>query len=193
MSLLGTLGVIAGGIDLARTVASGISSIGGAIRGGGGGSQEPGNIRQAVSFAGPVSRNGAAGRAGAILASAAPVGAIGPTAAQFRIPPIRIPRMPSGTGAVVGFGAGVLSEILAQARAFTGAPVSRNKIIDAAKACGIELAAQTFGLSETEVCSVIAGGRSRRSRGISSRDIRNCNRIAKRISTFRSNLKKATR
>ena len=69
-----------------------------------------------------------------------------------------------------------LSEILKEAREnVRGA--TKNKIIDAAKNCGIQLAASTFGISENNVCVVIVNGRSRRRRGISAADIRRTKRV----------------
>ena len=70
-----------------------------------------------------------------------------------------------------------VSDILKEARESTGRSVTKNKIIDAAKACGINLAASTFGISESQVCIVIVAGRSRRSRGISAADIRRTRRV----------------
>lgn len=68
-----------------------------------------------------------------------------------------------------------VSEILRQARDnVRGA--TKNKIITAAKACGIELAAQTFGLSTSQVCQIIVAGRSRRRRGVSAADVRRTKR-----------------
>jgi len=201
MSLLGTLAVVAGGLDLARTVATGVAEISetvGSIRSRGAASSfGQGDTGQGGAFTAGQTRSAFATRpsgqdARSVFASSAPVGAASPVPIQARLLPM--PRLPGRVlGPAVGFGAGVLSEILTQARSFTGAPVSRNKIIDAARACGIPLAAQTFGLSESDVCNVIASGRTKRSRGISSRDIRNCNRVARRITTFRKNLKKAAK
>jgi len=92
-----------------------------------------------------------------------------------------------GTGAVgLGLGEGIsrmfggngsVSEILKEARENVGHGVTKNKIIDAAKTCGIELAANTFGLNESQVCLVIVAGRTRRSRGISAADIRRTKRV----------------
>lgn len=70
-----------------------------------------------------------------------------------------------------------VSDILKLAREETGRSVTKNKIIDAAKACGIDLAASTFGISKDQVCIVIVAGRSRRSRGISAADIRRTRRV----------------
>ena len=69
-----------------------------------------------------------------------------------------------------------LSDILKEAREnVKGA--SKNKIIDAAKFCGIERASSMFGISENQVCMIIVHGRSRRRRGISASDIRRTKRV----------------
>ncbi len=61
--------------------------------------------------------------------------------------------------------------ILATARAFNRGATSK-KIIRSARQCGIELAAATFGLNALDVCFLIAQPPTRRSRGISARDLR---------------------
>lgn len=81
------------------------------------------------------------------------------------------------------------SRILAKARAATGGPVTRNKIIDAARACGLELAANTFGLDVTEVCQILIKGRTRRRRGVSAADIRRTKRTIHFASKIRKDLK----
>lgn len=82
-----------------------------------------------------------------------------------------------------------ISVILAKARAATGGPVTRNKIIDAAKACGLDLAAGTFGLDVKEVCLVVVRGRTRRRRGVSAADIRRTKRTIGFASKIRKDLK----
>ena len=92
------------------------------------------------------------------------------------------------------FGAGVaagtiVSEILQRARENSGQRVTKNKIIDSARACGIELTAQTFGLSETDVCKVIVAGRSRRRRGVSAADVRRTKRTLRFVRSIKKDLK----
>ncbi len=91
-----------------------------------------------------------------------------------------------GAGATAGF---ALSEILNSAREATGMRVTKNKIIDAAKHCGIELAADTFGLSESDVCKVIVAGRTRRRRGISAADVRRTKRTLRFVGRIKKDLK----
>jgi len=73
-------------------------------------------------------------------------------------------------GAIIG--ALGLKELLDIARSFTGKPVSRQKVVDAVKHCGIALTAQMFGLSETQVCEIVISKGRRRGRGISAADMR---------------------
>jgi len=90
-----------------------------------------------------------------------------------------------------GVGTGlVISEILQRARENSGQRVTKNKIIDSAKHCGIELTADTFGLSESDVCKVIVAGRSRRRRGISAADVRRTKRTLRFVRTIRADFKK---
>jgi len=89
-----------------------------------------------------------------------------------------------------GFGAGaVISDILGRARENSGQRITKNKIIDSARACGIELTANTFGLSESDVCKVIVAGRSRRRRGVSAADIRRTKRTLRFVRSIKKDLK----
>ncbi len=92
-----------------------------------------------------------------------------------------------------GNGQNPISVILAKARAATGGPVTRNKIIEASKACGLEVAAQTFGLDVREVCLVVVKGRTRRRRGVSAADIRRTKRTIGFASKIRKDLKALAR
>jgi len=91
-----------------------------------------------------------------------------------------------GAGLAAG---GIVSDILRTSRENTGLRVTRNKVIDAAKACGIELAADTFGISEGDVCKVILAGRTRRRRGISAADVRRTKRTLRFVRTIKKDLK----
>lgn len=113
----------------------------------------------------------------------------------------RLPRVARDIGVGLGlgqlpslFGGGdgqrsQIQVILAKARAATGGPVTRNKIIDSAKVCGLEITAQTFGLAVTEVCMVVVKGRTRRRRGVSAADIRRTKRTIGFASKIRKDLK----
>jgi len=128
-----------------------------------------------------------------------PATSIGPgfQTAAFRLPPGLGPiigggaagAIPSFFGGGNGNGKSPISMILAKARAATGGPVTRNKIIDAAKVCGLEVAAQTFGLEVREVCLVVVKGRTRRRRGVSAADVRRTKRTIGFASKIRKDLK----
>jgi len=121
---------------------------------------------------------------------------------RFQVPVFR-PRQPAALtartaveavgigGALMSFfgGEDSISEILNQARQTFGRGVTKNKIIDAAKVCGIGQAADTFGISESQVCRVIVAGRTRRRRGISAADIRRTRRTLRTVKSIRSDLK----
>lgn len=92
-----------------------------------------------------------------------------------------------------GNGKNPISIILAKARAATGGPVTRNRIIDAAKACGLETTASTFGIDLREVCLVVVKGRTRRRRGVSAADIRRTKRTINFASKVRKDLKALAR
>jgi len=92
-----------------------------------------------------------------------------------------------------GNGKNPIQIILAKAREATGGPVTRNRIIDAAKACGLETTASTFGIDLREVCLVIVKGRTRRRRGVSAADIRRTKRTINFASKVRKDLKALAR
>ena len=96
-----------------------------------------------------------------------------------------------GTSLLEGmFGGGEsVGDILNQARETFGRGVTKNKIINAAKFCGIESAADTFGISDTQLCKVIVSGRTRRRRGISAADIRRTRRTLRTVKSIRADLK----
>lgn len=82
-----------------------------------------------------------------------------------------------------------LQLILAQARANVRGATKR-KIIAAAKACGIDIAAGTFGLDPRQICLVIVTGAGRRRRGISAADVRRTRRTIRFVNSLRKDLKK---
>jgi len=92
-------------------------------------------------------------------------------------------------GRAVGVGGGPIAEILADARAFTGGPVTKNAIIASAKVCGIDITSDTFGLTDGDVCRVIVAGRTRRRRGISAADIRRTKRTIGFVKRLTKDLK----
>ncbi len=104
-------------------------------------------------------------------------------------------RIPRGllTGPVAATGVGVLSEILLRAKEATGRRVTKRDIIHAAKHCGIELAAETFGISTMDVCQIVAAGAPRRRRGISAADLRRTRSTIRKVNTIRKDLKLLSR
>ena len=79
-------------------------------------------------------------------------------------------------------------QILAVARANSPGATSK-KIIRAAKECGIEIAAATFGLDVISVCFLLAQPASRRSRGISAAEMRRTRSTIRKVSTIQKQLK----
>jgi len=117
-------------------------------------------------------------------------GRLAATQAQLRIPIPRIPAMPRGTGPFIGGTVvGTIGEILFRAREFTGGPVSARKIRDAAKNCGLDIAASMFGISVEDVCRVVIARGSRRRRGISASDLRRTRSTIRKINNMRKSLK----
>jgi len=123
---------------------------------------------------------------------------IAPVPARFSLSPRVGPVIGGAIGGLIpsffgngdtGGGKSPISAILAKARAATGGPVTRNKIIDAAKVCGLEIAADTFGLDVREVCMVVVKGRTRRRRGVSAADVRRTKRTIHFASKIRKDLK----
>ena len=89
----------------------------------------------------------------------------------------RMPRVIPGLGGVLN------------GRAPARRRLPRKQIITAARHCGIQVAAATFGLSVEEVCAVIARGAPRRRRGISAADMRRTRSTLRKMQTMRKSLK----
>jgi len=109
----------------------------------------------------------------------------GPTVQQARLPLI-----PLGTSLFAG-GAAVMTiaELLRLSRERTGRPASSRAIREAARVCGIELAAQTFDLSESEVCRIIVQTGRRRARGISAADLRRTRSTLRKVHNIQHDLR----
>ena len=130
---------------------------------------------------------GFAPKAPTVQARVAPTSTVPTTAAAFR--PGQVIGPFSGIASLFAGGNGrTLKEILAEAREFRPG-ATRNKIIAAAKACGIDLAADTFGLSTSDICAVVILGATRRRRGVSSANIRTTKRVIRFASGLRKDLK----
>ena len=85
------------------------------------------------------------------------------------------------------------TEILKRIRESGRKGVTAKKIIEAARVCGIERAADMFGISEQEVCIVVVSRRRRRSRGISAADMRRTRSTIRKVSGIRKDLKALAR
>lgn len=89
-----------------------------------------------------------------------------------------------------------LTFILMQARAHTKGATAR-KIKEAAKVCGMEVAAAMHGLSVRDVCFVVVNAPRRRARGISASDLRTTRSTVRKVhnieADFREWCKPATR
>lgn len=140
--------------------------------------------RAPVRFRGPTSLQGATGRDPIVSRGGFQTASVG-----------ALTRGAIGAGIVEGAlsifnrTGSELSEILAEARSnVRGA--TKSKIIAAAKACGLEVAAATYGLDLTDVCRVVVAGRTRRRRGVSAADIRRTKRTLRFVSSLRKDLKK---
>ena len=82
------------------------------------------------------------------------------------------------------------SVIVMAAKAFQPGATAR-KIVRSAKECGFEITALNFGISVLDVCFLIANQPRRRSKGLSSANLRNMNRSLRQISRARKNAKEA--
>ena len=145
---------------------------------------------------GPVGTALSGGLASAFGASSgrppAPSGALR-TASIAAGPMAALARLPPTMGALATGGLGILAEILLRAKENTGRRVTKREIIQAAKTCGIELTAQSMGISEIDVCRVIAAGAPRRRRGISAADMRRTRSTIRKVNTIRKDLKQLAR
>jgi len=140
------------------------------------------------AFASPL--GGLAG----VLTAAAPIVAAftQPRQPSFPGPTVRarLPVFPAGAALFAGGAAvGVIAELLRLSRERTGRPASSRKIREAARVCGIALAAQTFGLSESEICTVIVSTGRRRARGISAADLRRTRSTIRKVHNIQHDLR----
>jgi len=78
--------------------------------------------------------------------------------------------------------------ILALARENSGRAVTSKKIRDAARFCGLDVAASMFGLDVEDVCFVVVSSGRRRSRGISASDLRRTRSTIRKINTMQRSL-----
>ena len=160
------------------------------------------SIGRLIGAIAPIAGGLIAGPAGAAVGSAVAAG-FAPSPPSRAPTPIALGRVPTGRvlreggAAIAGLLAGgismngngrTLKEILAEAREFRPG-ATRNKIIAAAKACGIDIAADTFGLGTNDICAIVVLGRTRRRRGVSGANIRTTKRVLRFASGLRKDLK----
>ncbi len=163
------IGVIGGLIGGSTPSVQGITAAQqGALTGGFGGptTSTGTSVGPDVVFAQPLE----AGFGGAAARVAIPAigSAIGTTVAnQFLGDRVALPAPPPAGGKVPT----KRQAILQQARFFQPGATAK-KIVRAARECGIEIAAQTFGLNVLMVCFLISQPPTRRGRGISAADLR---------------------
>ncbi len=120
------------------------------------------------------------------------VQAVAPIAARAVLPTVqRVAGVPAFVGAGAAAGVRTVTRrqlILMTARARSPGATAK-KIIKAAKDCGLELAAATFGLSVLDVCFLLAQPATRRARGISAADLRRTRSTIRKVTTIQQSLK----
>lgn len=84
----------------------------------------------------------------------------------------------------------VIGELLQISRQATGQVVTRQKITDAVKHCGIAMASSIFALSESEICQIVISKRRRRGRGISAVDLRRTRSTIRKVHNIQHDLKR---
>jgi len=132
----------------------------------------------------PLLQIGGAALTGA-FAAPAPSGSISVTPTVLQ--PARL-----GVGSAVGLfvgGAGIVAELLRMSRSFTGRPVNAKKIRASVQFCGISVTAETFGLTESQICTIALSARKRRSRGISAADLRRTRSTIRKVTNISKSLK----
>lgn len=111
-------------------------------------------------------------------------------AAAGRVPfplsrlPLPLPAFGGGNGQPTR-----LRSILDAASSAAGKRITTRDVVSAAKHCGLELAASSFGVSVEDVCFVVVQGtRRRRSRGISAADLRRTRSTIRKIKNMSADL-----
>ena len=88
----------------------------------------------------------------------------------------------------IGGGRETISEIRVQASENVGKRVTYQRIVDAARHCGLSIAADMYGLSTEQVCRVVVERPRRRRRGISAANIRTTKRVLRQVGTLQRDL-----
>ena len=66
----------------------------------------------------------------------------------------------------------------------TGRRIPASRILEIARVCGLEIAAETLGVDVSVICRVVLERRRRRSRGISAADLRRTSSTIRKINTM---------
>ncbi len=195
---MAALTTVLGGLSLLPEIVGGVSTVLGLLRGGGSPAQAAVTPGQAALFAGarglPTLSTGIdVGPAGSLAGTIVEVGtALAPIAARrLGVPVPAFLQQEAAADRARGGGVRTVTRrqlILMTARAFSPGATTK-KIIKAAKDCGIELAAGTFGLSVLDVCFLLAQPATRRSRGISAADMRRTRSTIRKVTTIQQSLK----
>ncbi len=193
---MGAISAILGGLTLAPEIIGGVNSVLGLFRGG------PAQARTLTAGQASLLSGGTAGRVLSTGTSVGPVGGLAGGGFQRGVEVARqvaVTALPLITGSPVPAflqqevaaqrGAGGVRTvtrrqlILMTARAANPGATAK-KIMKAARDCGLELAAATFGLNVLDVCFLIAQPVSRRSRGISAADVRRTRSTLRKVWTI---------
>lgn len=86
------------------------------------------------------------------------------------------------------FGGNGNGTALQRIKADAGRNVTRRQVINMARVCGLEQAAETLNTSVNNVCEVVSKGMPRRSRGISSRDMSRTRSTLGKLNTMQRSL-----
>jgi len=93
-----------------------------------------------------------------------------------------------GASSLLGFGGNGNGTALQRIKADAKRNVTRKKVVQMARVCGLEQTASTLNTSVTNVCEVVAQGMPRRSRGISSRDMARTRSTLGKLNTMQRSL-----
>lgn len=148
------------------------------------------------TIAGPILGGIVGGPAGAIIGAGISAG-FGPSTTQpsqrgptaVALPAVVAPGMARGAIALAMTAAGVIAEMLLRASNNTGRRVTKRQVIDAVKFCGIGTAAGMFGLSESEICTIVIAKKRRRARGISAADLRRTRSTIRKVHNISHDLR----
>jgi len=136
----------------------------------------------------PITRIAGGALAGAFAApTAAPAARSGSVSPAVLQPALRTGNVGTMLGLFVG-GALTVAELLKQSREVTGRPASSRKIRQSVQICGIQVTAEAFGLSESQICRIAVQTGRRRARGISAADLRRTRSTIRKVAGIRKSL-----